>query len=198
MEDKSDIRNNRSLIIFFRSLCFFTFCMGLAAFILFNCVKLMIGDNPYQAVLHIAWLRGYIFKGFDQDPYPFLLVIVFISSIIGASWTAFVAPKYTRHFILQILVIPWISLIITSPIWGMMWSFYLRSPAFFVENFPDNPKAVMWLYYRTDAIDGLKGGWIAALQSFPINILSYIAFCSILFASRKLFSDVNAHKNSYS
>ncbi len=46
----------------------------------------------------------------------------------------------------------------------------------------------MWLFYRTDAMSGLTLGWLSAIQTFPINILSYIAFCLLLLGSTKLFT----------
>ena len=197
MKNNSEIPRSRSLKIFLLSFCFLAIGLGIAAFLLFNGVKLMIGDNPYRTVLHInMFFRGYRFKEIDQQPFPYLLTIVLVSSIIGSLWTTFIAPKYTQHLTAQILVVPWISVIITSPIWGIIWSINLRSPQYFVEHFSNEPKAVMWLFYRTDAMSGLTSGWLSALQSFPINILSYLAFCSILLLSRKFFSNIGVCKNN--
>jgi hypothetical protein len=191
MEKNSDQPNHHYLKTLFLSFCFIAVGLGIASSLLFNGVKLMIGDNPYRAVLHINMgFRGYDFREVDNQPFLYLLTITLVSSIIGALWVTFLAPKYKKNYLAQILVIPWISLIVTSPIWGFIWSVNLRSPQYFVEHFSNEPQAVMWLFYRTDALSGLKLGWLSAIQSFPINILSYVVFCSLLFASRKLFSNV--------
>jgi hypothetical protein len=189
---------NHSLFNMLKSFGFLFIGLGVAAFFLFNGVKLMNGDNPYRAVVHIdLLLRGYTFKEIDKNPTPYLLATVFVSAFIGALWTAFFAPKYTDLIKAQILAIPWICLFIASPIWGFIWSFNFRSPQYFMEHFSDDPKALMWLFYKTDAMTGLSYGWLSALQSFPINILSYVAFCSLLMASRKLFSNVSIHKSNF-
>jgi len=144
-----------------------------------------------RTVLHIDWgYYGYDFWQIDENPFPYLLSIVLVSAIIGALWITFVVPKHTQHFVFQILAIPWISLVITSPIWGIIWSVNLRSPQYFVQHYSGDPKAVMWLFYRTDAMSGLSSGWLSAVQSFPINVLSYAVFCLLLLATNKLFSNV--------
>ena len=179
----------------FWSFCFFAIGLGIASFILFNGVKLMNGDNPYRTVLHINMgFRGYNFRAFDEHPALFLLTITLISSILSALWVTFLVPKYKKYFLTQILVIPWISLIVISPIWGFIWSVYLRSPQYFVEHYSNNPTAVMWLFYRTDITSGLGWGWLSAVQSFPINVLSYTTYCLLLFASHKLFSNTVSGK----
>jgi hypothetical protein len=193
MKNKPDLLKSHYLIFLFKSFCFFVVGLGASAFLLFYGVRLMIGDNPYRAVVHInMFVRGYELREIDKQPFPYLLTIVLVSSIIGALWMTFIAPKYTQYFKAQILVLPWISVILTSPIWGIIWSINLRNPQYFVEHFQSDPKAVMWLFYRTDAMSGLTLGWLSAIQSFPINFLSYFAFCSLLFAGRKLFMKVNA------
>ncbi len=195
MEKNSNLPKFHSLITFFWSFCFLAVGLGITAFLLFNGVKLMNGDNPYRTVLHINMgFRGYDFREIDRQPFPYLLTMVLISSIIGALWTTFLTPKPIKSFVAQILVIPWVSLIVTSPIWGIIWSVNLRSPQYFVEHYSSDPKGVMWLFYRTDAISGLTSGWFSAIQSFPINVLSYVAFCLLLFASKKLFSNVVSKK----
>jgi len=195
MEKNSDQPKSHSLKTLFLSFCFLAVGLGIAAFLLFNGVKLMNGDNPYRTVLHINMgFRGYDFREFDKQPFLYLLTITLVSSIIGAFWVTFLVPKYKKNFLAHILVIPWISLVVASPVWGFIWSVNLRSPQYFVEHFSSEPKAVMWLFYRTDAMSGLKLGWLSAIQSFPINILSYVAFCLLLFVSRKLFSNVVSEK----
>ncbi len=195
MEKNSDPSKNHSLKTFFWSFWFLAIGLGIAAFLLFYGIKLMIENNiirdalNIRTVLHInLGARGHAFGEIDEYPFPYLLTIVLVSSIIGGLWTAYVASKYTQHIILQILVLPWISVIVTGLIWGIIFSKSFRGLQYLVENFPGNP--VKWLLTETNAMNGLTWGWLSALQSFPINILSYVAFCSLLFASKKLFSTV--------
>jgi hypothetical protein len=196
MRNNPDLLKSHSLIFLFKSFCFLAVGLGVSAVLLFYGVRLMIGDNPYRAVVHInMFIRGYELREIDKQPLPYLLAIVLVSSVIGALWMTFIAPKYARYLQAQILVLPWISVIITSPIWGIIWSINLRSPQYFVEHFQSDPKAMMWLFYRTDAMSGLTLGWLSAIQSFPINLLSYLAFCSLLLAGKKLLMKVNALEN---
>ena len=195
MKNDSNLLKYHSLTTFFLSFCFLTIGLGVAAFLLFNGVKIINGDNPYRTVLHINMgFRSYNLREIDQQPFPYLLTMVLVSSIISALWTAFWIPKRTKRLNVQILVVPWISLIMASPIWGIIWSVNLRNPQFFMEHFSTDPRAVMWLFYRTDAMSGLTLGWLSAIQSFPINVLSYTAFCLLLFASQKLFSNTVSEK----
>jgi hypothetical protein len=196
MNKNSKSSKFHSLATFPSSFCFLSIGLSISAFLLFSGVKLMIANYAIadvlniSTVLHIDWgYYGYDFWQIDEDPFPYLLSIVLVSAIIGALWVTFVTPKYPQHFWSQILTIPWISLVITSPIWGIIWSVNLRSPQYFVEHYSGDPKAVMWLFYRTDAISGLTSGWLSAVQSFPINVLSYVVFCLLLLASNKLFSN---------
>jgi hypothetical protein len=195
MEKNSKQPKSHSIKTLVFSFFFLAIGLGIASFILFNGVKLMNGDNPYRTVLHINMgFRGYNFRAIDEQPSLYLLTITLISSIIGALWVTFLVPKYKKGFLAQILIIPWISLVVTSPILGLIWSAYLQSPQYFVEHFSNEPKAVMWLFYRTDIMSGLKLGWLSAIQSFPINVLSYTAFCLLLFASHKFFSNTVSEK----
>jgi len=195
MKKSSESPRFHSLTTFFLSFLFLVSGLGVSAYLLFNGVKFMVRDNPYRSVLHITMpFFGYHFGEIDEKPFPYLLTIVLISAIIGALWITFIAPKFTRYIKRQILVVPWVCVIITSPIWGIIWSFNLRNPQYFVEHYSSDPRAVMWLFYRTDAMSGLTSGWLSAIQSFPINVLSYTAFCLLLFASQKLFSNMVSEK----
>ena len=43
-------------------------------------------------------------------------------------------------------------------------------------------------------MSGLTSGWLSAIQSFPINVLSYLVFCLLLFVGNKLFANVVSEK----
>ena len=195
MEKNSDPSKYHFLTTLFWSFWFLAVGLGIAAFLLFYGIKLMIENDVIQDTLNIRTVlhinlgaRGHAFWEIDEHPFPYLLTIVLVSSIIGGLWTARVASKHTQHFILQILALPWISVVATSVIWGIVFSKSFRGLQYLAENFPRNP--IKWLLTETNAMNGLTWGWLSALQSFPINILSYLTFCFLLFASKKLFSTV--------
>jgi hypothetical protein len=75
-----------------------------------------------------------------------------------------------------------------------MFSKGFRGLQYFAENFPSNP--IEWLLDETNVMNESTWGWLSALQSFRINILSCLAFCSVLLASRKLFSNVDISKSN--
>lgn len=175
-------------VIFVQASLFLCLTLGIAASVLFFGVRYLYRDIPYKTVFRLFGFKGMNFIGVDSEPTLYLLSIVLISSFLGAIWITFIAPIYSGRVRLHILLLPWISVIITSPIFGLLYSIYLRKPADFLEQYGTNSNDVMWLFYKTDALSGLKLGWLAAIQSFPINILSYIAFCSILLVSYRLFS----------
>ena len=167
------------------SLSFFFLLVSLAvaAYLILQFVWYLNRDKPYLATLCVnSGFVGYCFSKFDEHPLPYLLSIVLVSSLFGALWLVFWVSRYREGLIFQILSVPWISVVVVSPIYGLIYSMQLRSPAYF------DGSSLMWFYYRTDALDGLRWGWLSALQSFPINILSYTAFCVLLYFSYKRFS----------
>ena len=177
-------------MVYARAFVHFFFTLGVASVIIFFGVRSIHSDIPYKSVFKLIGFKVYNFTGVDSEPTFYLLSIVVMSTFVAATWITFFAYKYSRHIKIQILLIPWISLILTSPIFGLLYSIYLRKPTDFIIQYPSNSREVMWLFYKTDALDGLKLGWLAAIQSFPINILSYLAFCSILFIGYRIFSQL--------
>ncbi len=189
MDGNPRIRRLHILAAFLASFCFLTLSVGIAAWSLIALVRWIYRDNPYRAVVHVFYGFGsYNLRQIDADPFAYLLAIVLVSSLVGAVWTVLFAPKTRRQLIAQVLIVPWISLVIASPIWGLIWSVKLWSPQYFVDHFPTYAASQMWLYYRTDASTGLFLGWLSAILSFPINVLSYAALCLALLGSKRLFS----------
>jgi len=166
---------------FLKPFCFLFIMTGLAAFLLYFSVREMMKQSVVDIsplVITDGYHGGYL-REVTEHPFAFLLTISFFSSLFGACWIVAIAPKYKRFHFLQLLLVPWIALIVTSPVWGVIWSMY-RHPRVFSDT-----SALM--HYRYDAMFGLSLGWLSAIISFPINILSYSTVCLLLFFSKKLF-----------
>ena len=182
MNTRSDLTSNGRWLIFVRSFCFLFITTSIAAFLLYFGIGLITGKTMDSSPIFITdGYHGGSPQEIAEHPFTFLLTISCIFSLLGVFWLISVAPKYVRFHNLQILIIPWIALIITSPIWGLIWSLYRWPP----QSFSD--PSVMMLFYRHDAIFGLSLGWLSAIISFPINILSYVTVCVLLFINKKLF-----------
>jgi len=168
---------------FFKPFLFLFITTSIAAFVLYFGVGLLI------AGMAIGFSPVFVTDGHDagqfneitEYPFTFLLTISCIFSLIGAFWLTAIAPKYGRFQFLQILIVPWIALIITSPIWGLILSLYSWP---LQTSFGDSEKM---LFHLLNALFGLRMGWLSGIISFPINILSYATVCILLFVSRRLF-----------
>jgi hypothetical protein len=176
------IKQSNRWSMFAKAFLYIFITLGFSSIVLFHLVKLCHEKFLRGSVIRYRWF--YIifrFDPIDEHPYLFLLCIVLISSIVGAIWLVFSRPLSKRKLPFRILTIPWISLLITSPFFGLIWSYYYWPPEVF------NSKAVMWQYYLSDMRSGLMSGWFIAIESFPMNITSYIAFCLILWMAYKRF-----------
>jgi len=182
MNIKPSLTDNHHWVTFIKSLCFLFITTSISAFPIYFGVSL-ITNNPYikSPVFITDGYHSSSLQAITEHPFPFLLSISFFLSFLGALWIVIVAPKFKRLHVLQLLALPWIAVIVTSPIWGMIWSIYRWPP----QSFSDN--STMMLFYRYDAVFGLNSGILSAVISFPINIISYTTVCTLLFISRRLF-----------
>ena len=171
--------------MFLKPFCFLFIPTSVAAFLLYFGVGLLIAELTvgFSPVIVTDGYHGGQLEEITEHPFAFLLTISFIFSLLGASWLTVIEPKYKRFQSLQLLILPWIALILTSPLWGVIWSVYHWPPQDF------SSLSTMIYYYQYDALFGLRLGWLSAIYSFPINILSYISVCALLFVNKKLFFD---------
>lgn len=174
---------------FFRPFFFLFTTTSVAAFILYFGVGQLlsgklIGFSP--VIITDGHSAGQL-EEITNHPFTFLLTISCVFSILGAFWLTNIAPKYKRLHTLQILIVPWIALLITSPIWGLIWSLY---------NWPQSSwdGSQMMFFHYINARDGLRLGWLSAINSLPINILSYTTVCALLFVTRRLFGKTNIER----
>ena len=132
--------------------------------------------------------RGINFYYILETPTIYLSSIALVSALIGALWVGFVIPKFPKLIWLQILIVPWIAVILTGGVWGLIWSVSQWQASNF-ENYE-----VLMLYRRTDIKNGLLNSWLSASQSYPLNIFSYGVYCGLLFLSKKFFLRNNERK----
>ncbi len=169
-------------IRFLWSFLFLFITSSIAAFLVYYGIKLLKIGNNYDAPIRISdgYHGGYL-SLVSEHPFPFLISISLILAISGTIWVVSILPKFQRFQFFQTLLIPWISLIIASPIWGLIWSIYQYPP----KGFSDS--TLMWMYYRHDALFGLRLGWLSALLSFPINIIGYVFAVGLIYLSSRIF-----------
>jgi hypothetical protein len=180
MKNSTDLSRTKSRWKFLKPFCFLFTTISVAAFLLYFGLASMLKESKYVSPVVITdGYHGAYLREITQHPFAYLLTISFLAALFGASWIVAIAPRYKRFHSLQLLLIPWVALIVTSPVWGVIWSVY-RHPAGFSD-------ASALMHYRYDAMFGLSLGWISAIASFPINLLSYITVYLLLLFSKKLF-----------
>jgi hypothetical protein len=172
------------LLVFVKSFGFLLSTLLVASIALFYSVLYIFRgtlfgfqDAPIWITLYV---RGANFIEFFDAPVTYLSSIALVSAIVGASWTGFIATRFSRLIWLQILIVPWIAVILTGPVWGLIWS---------VNHWPASSfgnHAVLMLFRKTDIVTGLSLSWLSAAQSFPLNLFSYVVFCGLLLANKKI------------
>jgi hypothetical protein len=179
--------------LFLKSFGFLLPTLLVASFALFYCVLILFGGIVFGLNDSPIWLmlgfRGVNFREIIEAPNIYLSSISLVSSLVGASWIAFVAPRFSRFTFLQILIVPWIAVILTGPVWGLIWS---------VNHWPAEGFAsyeTMMLFRKTDVENGLYLSWLSAAQSFPLNLFSYLAYCGLLAMNKRLFLRNEENKN---
>jgi hypothetical protein len=183
MEMTPELKNKTRWVLFFKSFCFLLVTAAIAAFVLFFGLKFLQRNDLYHAPVQVVigpWSRYNLWE-IAEHPFTYLLSISSIYALLGSLWIATIAPKHRRHQNLQALLIPWAAVILTSPFWGLIWSIYRWPPQLFSDS------STMLIFYRHDIEVGLILGWLSAIFSFPINILSYVVSYILLLISKKLF-----------
>jgi hypothetical protein len=174
--------------IFFASFGFLFITTSIAAFIVFFGISFIRGNIPFESPVYVYdGYFGYSLREIAEHPFDFLLSISFFLALSGAFWVAFFAPYKKRYHSLQALAVPWIAVILTSPVWGLIWSINRWPPGYFTD--PD----VMMLFYRHDISVGLTLGWLSAIISFPINLVSYSTVYGLLLIAKRLFLQKSAN-----
>ncbi len=172
------------LLVFIKSFGFLFPTLLVASFALFYFVLNVFRGVSFGLDDAPIWLfvfRGINFREIIETPTIYLSSIAFVSSLVGAIWAGFVIPKFPRLIWLQVLIVPWIAVIITGAVWGLIWSIN-QWPADSFENYE-----TMMLFRRTDIKNGLSYSWLSAAQSYPLNIFSYGVYCGLLLLNKKFF-----------
>jgi len=173
------------LALFARSFGFLFLALLIASIALFYFVLTVFRGVIFGLQDAPIWVmvpfRGVNFREIIETPLAYLSSISLVSALVGAIWTSFVAPRFSRRIPLQVLIVPWVAVLLTGPVWGLIWSVN-HWPA---DGFVDYE--TMMLFRRTDVENGLYLSWLSAVQSYPLNILSYLIYCGLLLTNKRLF-----------
>lgn len=150
---------------------------GAAAFLLYFGMKALSGRSPIGIFVLFVHFAPY----HDLYPIPYLLAIALVFAAVSAWWLVFVMPRFVRLRFLQIMLLPWIALFISGPMWGMLWVFHDMQGGFF----PALRQMIDYLLFG--ARQGVFFALNAALFSVPLNLLAYGAACLLLVMFVKRF-----------
>lgn len=170
--------------LFLKSLVFLVPSFLLASFAVLYSVLFLFPDYvslSYNSPIHVSFLRGYSFTEIKETPFPYLCSISIISAMVAAFWTAFILVG-SKFKAIKILFAPWVAILFTGPVWGLIWSINRWPPEKF------QSYETLMLFRQSDISSGLNLSFLSAVQSFPINIISYVVFCGLLYASMSLFT----------
>jgi hypothetical protein len=150
---------------------------GAVAFILYFGMIVLRGQSPIVVAIPLAHVAPYL----AEYPVPYLLTMAFVFAVVSALWLMLVMPRFTRFRFLQIMLLPWIALIVAGPIWGMLWVYHDMQAGFF----PAFSQMIDYLLFG--AQQGLFWLLVIALASVPFNLLAYGAACLLLVLFVKRF-----------
>jgi hypothetical protein len=140
------------------------------AFLLYFGMEAVSERSPLVVFVPFAHITPY----HDLYPIPYLLMSALVFAAVSALWLVFIVPRFTGFRFLQIILLPWIALLLTSPIWGMLWVFHDMQAGFF----PAFPPMIDYLLFG--ARQGLYFALNAIVFSLPLNLLAYGATCLLL------------------
>jgi hypothetical protein len=150
---------------------------GAAAVLLYFGLRALSGRSPITVFVLFAHFTPYQ----DFYPIPYLLAITLIFAVVGALWLTFIMPRFTRLRFGQIMLLPWIALLLAGPVWGMLWAYHDMQAGFF----PPFPQMVDYLWYgvRKGIYIALSSAWYSA----PFNLLAYSVACLLVALGVKRF-----------
>jgi hypothetical protein len=152
---------------------------GVIAFGLYFGLNALLGHSPIVVAVPFVHVAQYS----SQYPLPYLLSIAFIFAVVSAFWLTVLMPRLPKFRLFQIALIPLFVVLLTGPIWGMLWVYHDMQAGFF----PDFSQMIDYLLFG--ARQGLFFAFNGAVFSFPLNILAYaLANLLLLIFMRRLVS----------
>ena len=125
---------------------------------------------------------GYLFRMFmypDQHPLQYVTVVAGPFAFLTALWTMTVSTLIRSHRWLQIIGVILLSLIVSSVLGGLLWTFHDMQAGYF----PAYDSMID--HFQQGAWWGLTLGPIIVGLSVPMNILAFIlAYCIASFTER--------------
>src|SRR3970040_2116710 len=113
---------------------------GMSAFGLYFGLRAFLGHSPLEVVVPFAHIAPYL----NRYPIPYLLSIAFIFALVSALWYAVITDTFPRFRWFQIAMIPFLVVLLTGPVWGMLWVYHDMEAGFF----PDFPGMMGYLLFR--------------------------------------------------
>ncbi len=161
------------LIIFFLTIGLaFTLYFGLTAILKHSPILVPIG--------HITDYLG-------QSPVLYLASIAGVFALVSTTWITLVFPKFQRFRLLQIMTLPFVVLFVSGPVWGIIYIYHDMQAGYF----PVFSQMVEYLWFGVT--QGLFIAPIAAISSFPLNVISYtLAYIVLYMISQPVASSSKA------
>jgi hypothetical protein len=108
-----------------------------------------------------------------EHPYQFMFIPCFIFSILGTVFAGkFKKVPYGKQIGLTLLIV-FLTILISSPLGGMLWHLHDMLAGFFPENW-------LWKLIRYGFREGIQMGWLIIALSVPYNIIGITAGFFIL------------------
>ena len=104
MNIKSELTYNHRWLIFWKSFSFLFITTSITAFLLYFGVGLISKNGLDISPVSITdGYHGGHLQDITEHPFPFLLTISSITSLLGGFWIVIIAPRHTRFHNFQLL-----------------------------------------------------------------------------------------------
>jgi hypothetical protein len=112
-----------------------------------------------------SFYRMYVYH--LSHPYQFIFIMCFVFSVLAALFCEKFKKLTPWKQILLTLLIVVLTIIISSPLGGMLWHLHDMLAGYF-------PKKWLWKLIRYGFREGIQLGWVIILLSAPYNILGVV------------------------
>jgi len=102
-------------------------------------MRTLLGRPPIVIAVPLAHVTQYQ----NQYPLPYLVAIAFMFALVGTVWLTAIAPRAYRLHSLQIALVPFLTVLLVGPFWGMLWAYHDMQAGFF----PDTPHMIDYLLF---------------------------------------------------
>lgn len=155
-------------------------------FALFFIASFVFGISGYSLLHHVVGQHkvfGELFRMFpyhEQHPTPYIAIVAFFYAVLAGAWSArSQAVGRRRH--LQLLGVLIATLILSSAVGGILWTFHEMQAGYF----PPWERRIE--AFGNGIVSGFCFGWVIVLLSFPFNVLSLLfAYALALYLPQRI------------